>query len=73
MIRAKVTVSGSNLTVDLRESDPEVKSFLNSSYANTRSAVAMALSFLVDPETPKNDAISSNVQSKLWYRTTEVR
>ena len=55
VVRAKVTVSGSTLTIDLRESDAEVKSFLNSSYANTRSAVAMALSFLVDPDIAKND------------------
>ena len=55
VIRAKVTVKGSDITVDLRESDAEVKSFLNSSYANMRSAVAMALAFLVDPEIAKND------------------
>ena len=54
-IRAKVTVSGSELTVDLSDSNPQVRSFLNSSYANMRSAVAMALSFLFDPDTPKND------------------
>ena len=54
-IRATVTVSGSSLTVDLSDSDPQVESFLNSSYANMRSAVAMALAFLLDPETPKND------------------
>lgn len=55
VIRATVTVCGSQLTVDLRESDSEVASFLNSSYANMRSAVAMALSFLLDPEIAKND------------------
>lgn len=55
VIRATVTVEGSDICVDLRESDPEVKSFLNSSYANMRSAVAMALAFLVDPEIAKND------------------
>jgi N-methylhydantoinase B len=54
-IRATVTVQGSSLTVDLSDSDPQVESFLNSSYANMRSAVAMALAFLFDPETPKND------------------
>ena len=54
-IRATVTVSGSSLTVDLSDSDPQVESFLNSSYANMRSAVAMALAYLLDPETPKND------------------
>lgn len=54
-IRANVTVDGSSLTVDLSESAPQVSSFLNSAYANTRSAVAMALAFLLDPDTPKND------------------
>ena len=54
-IRATVTVSGSNLVVDLSNSDPQVESFLNSSYANMRSAVAMALAFLIDPEIAKND------------------
>jgi len=55
VVRATVTVRGSDLEVDLRDSDSEVASFLNSAYANTRSAVAMALSFLVDPEIAKND------------------
>lgn len=54
-IRATVTVAGSDVTVDLSESDDQVESFLNSSYANMRSGVAMALAFLLDPETPKND------------------
>ncbi len=54
-IRAKVTKRGSNLTVDLSESDPQVTGFVNSSYANMRSAVVMALAYLIDPETPKND------------------
>jgi N-methylhydantoinase B len=54
-IRATVTVNGSALTVDLSESDPQVESFLNSSYANMRSAVAMAIAFLIDPDTAKND------------------
>ena len=29
--------------------------FVNSSYPNMRSAVAMALAYLIDPDTPKND------------------
>jgi N-methylhydantoinase B len=32
-----------------------VVGFINSSYANMRSACAMALAYLIDPETPKND------------------
>ncbi len=54
-VRATVTKRGSNLTVDLSESDAQVTGFVNSSYANMRSAVAMALAYLIDPETPKND------------------
>jgi len=54
-IRAKVTKRGSDLTVDLTASDPQVTGFINSSYANMRSAVAMALAYLIDPDTPKND------------------
>jgi N-methylhydantoinase B len=54
-IRATVTKTGSDLTIDLSDSHDEVQSFINSSYPNTYSAVVVALSFLIDPETPKND------------------
>jgi N-methylhydantoinase B len=54
-IRATVTKRGSDLTVDLSDSHPQVIGFVNSSYPNMRSAVAMALAYLIDPETPKND------------------
>jgi N-methylhydantoinase B len=54
-IRATVTKSGSDLLIDLSGSDPQVRSFVNSSYPNMRSAVVVALSFLIDPLTPKND------------------
>jgi N-methylhydantoinase B len=56
-IRLHATVSkrGSDLTVDLTECDPQVTSFINSSYANMRAAVAMALAYLIDPDIPKND------------------
>jgi len=53
-IHAKATKTGSDLTIDLSNSDPQVSSFINSSYANTRSAVGMAIAFLIDPDTPKN-------------------
>ena len=64
-VRATVTVRGSDLEVDLRDCDPQVTSFLNSAYANTRSAVAMALSFLVDPEIAKNDGAMRPVEIRL--------
>lgn len=54
-IRARVTKRGDSITVDLTESDPQVPSFLNSSWPNTSSAVRMAIAFLLDPEVAKND------------------
>ena len=54
-IRAKVTIHGSDLEIDLTASDDQVSSFINSSHANMQSAVAMAMAFLFDPETPKNE------------------
>ncbi|MEM7429735.1 MAG: hydantoinase B/oxoprolinase family protein [Pseudomonadota bacterium] len=60
-IRAAVTVAGSDLTIDLGGSAPQVESFLNSSWANTRSAVLVALSMLLDPEVPKNEGMARPV------------
>jgi N-methylhydantoinase B len=54
-IRARVTKRGSDLEVDLSASDPQVAGFVNSSYPNMRSAVVVALAYLIDPQTPKND------------------
>ena len=54
-IRATVEKRGSDLTIDLSDSHPEVASFVNSSYPNMRSSVVVALSYLIDPDTPKND------------------
>ena len=61
-IRAAVTVEGSDLRVDLSDSDGQVRSFLNSSWANTRSAVAMALTYLLDPGIAKNDGTMRPVE-----------
>jgi N-methylhydantoinase B len=54
-IRATVTKRGSDLTVDITDCHPQVTSFVNSSYANMRAAVSMALAYLIDPDIPKND------------------
>jgi N-methylhydantoinase B len=54
-VRAKVTKRGSDLEVDLSDSHTEVDGFINSAYANTCSAAVVALAYLIDPETPKND------------------
>jgi len=63
-IRASVTVSGSELIVDLTQSDPQVKGFNNSSYANTVSSVHYALAYLVDPTIAKNAGTFRSVQVK---------
>jgi N-methylhydantoinase B len=54
-IRAKVTKKGSDLTIDLSDSHPQVVGFINSSSPNTYSAVVVAMAYLFDPHTPKND------------------
>lgn len=56
-IRARVTKHGSDLEIDLSESDPQVTSFVNSSHANMQSAVAMAVAYLLDPDTPRNQGM----------------
>ena len=64
-IRAKVTKRGSDLDIDLTDSHPQVTGFINSSYANTHSAVVVALAYLIDPDTPKNDGAFRPLNVKL--------
>ena len=54
-VRATVTKRGSDLIIDLSDSHEQVVGFVNSSYPNMRSAVVVALAYLIDPHTPKND------------------
>ena len=54
-IHARVTKTGSDLEIDLSQSHQQVVGFVNSSFANTHSAVVVALAYLIDPEIPKND------------------
>ncbi len=54
-IRARVTKRGGTIAVDLSESAPQVRGFVNSSWPNTVSAARMALAYLLDPEVAKND------------------
>jgi N-methylhydantoinase B len=53
-IAAKVTKSGSDIEVDLSDSDPQSTSFVNSSHANMQAAVVMAFAYLIDADIPKN-------------------
>jgi N-methylhydantoinase B len=53
-IVAKVTKTGSDIEIDLSESDLQSTSFVNSSHANMQAAVVMAFAYLIDPGIPKN-------------------
>ena len=54
-IRAKVTVAGDTLTIDLSESASQVTGFINSAYANTRSLAHAAIMYLAPYDVPKNE------------------
>ena len=73
VIRAQVTKQGSDVTVDLTESDPQVTGFVNSSHANTQSAVAMAFAFLLDPGIAKNEGAFRPLTVKLREGTSSGR
>jgi N-methylhydantoinase B len=53
-ISAKVTKRGSDIEIDLSDSDPQSTSFVNSSHANMQAAVVMAFAYLIDADIPKN-------------------
>ncbi len=63
-VRAEVTVKGEELVIDLEASDPETTSFVNSSFANMHSAVAVGVAYMLDPEVPKNDGMLRPVTVK---------
>lgn len=54
-VRARVTVRGDELTVDLSDSSPQVTGFINSAYANTRSIVHATVMYLAPADLPKNE------------------
>jgi N-methylhydantoinase B len=68
-IKAKVTKKGSDLEVDLTECHPQVKGFVNSSYANSYSAAVVALCYLIDPDTAKNDGALRPLSVKMQEGT----
>jgi len=54
-IRLTITVRDTDLTVDFTGTDSQIKSFKNSSLANTHAAVYMAMATLVDAQVPHNE------------------
>ncbi|MFH0812030.1 MAG: hydantoinase B/oxoprolinase family protein [Pseudomonadota bacterium] len=53
-VRAKVTVEGSDITIDLSDSDPETPGYLNSSWGNSFSVATMAVYYFIKGETKRN-------------------
>ncbi|MEE9198688.1 MAG: hydantoinase B/oxoprolinase family protein, partial [Dehalococcoidia bacterium] len=54
-IRAKVTIRGDTMTIDLSDSSPQVTGFINSAYANTRSLAHVAIMYMAPFDVPKNE------------------
>ena len=54
-IRAKVTISGDSMTIDLSDSSPQVTGFINSAYANTRSLAHAAIMYLAPMDVARNE------------------
>ena len=61
-IRAKVTIEGDSMTIDLGESSPQVTGFINSSYANTRSLTHAAIMYLAPADVARNEGSARAVQ-----------
>ena len=54
-IRAKVTISGDSMAIDLGESNKQVTGFINSAYANTRSLAHAAIMYVAPSNVAKNE------------------
>ncbi len=54
-IRAKITIAGDTMTIDLSESSRQVTGFINSAYANTRSLAHAAIMYVAPYDIPKNE------------------
>ena len=61
-IRAKVTIAGDSMTIDLSESSPQVEGFINSAYANTRSLAHAAIMYLAPVDVARNEGSMRPVQ-----------
>ena len=61
-IRAKVTITGDSMTIDLSDSSPQVEGFINSAYANTRSLAHAAIMYLAPMDVARNEGSMRPVQ-----------
>lgn len=61
-VRASVTVSGSDLTIDFEGSSPQVPGFINSPFSNTTSFSFVAISTCCDESIPINEGYMNPVK-----------
>ncbi len=61
-IRAKVTIAGDSMAIDLSDSSPQVEGFINSAYANTRSLAHAAIMYLAPMDVARNEGSMRPVQ-----------
>ncbi len=61
-VKVKLTVKGSDITVDFTGSDPICKGSINSPYANTASAAFYSLQFFLAPHAPSNDGMFAPIK-----------
>ena len=54
-IRANVTIAGDSMTIDLSDSSQQVTGFINSAYANTRSAAHATIMYMMPFGVPRNE------------------
>lgn len=57
LVKAKVTVVGHRVEVDLSGSSRQARTCINAGWLDTRTAVAVALKFLIDPDTPFSSGV----------------
>ncbi|HTX07881.1 MAG TPA: hydantoinase B/oxoprolinase family protein [Solirubrobacteraceae bacterium] len=57
LIKVKVTVVGSRIEVDLSGTSRQARTSINAGWLDARTAVAVALKFLVDPATPFSSGV----------------
>ena len=66
-IRAKVTIEGGSMTIDLGESSPQVTGFINSSYANTRSLTHAAIMYIAPADVARNEGSARATSAGAMY------
>jgi N-methylhydantoinase B len=54
-VRAKVTIKGNDIKIDLSDSDPQTDGYMNSSWGNSFSVATMAVYYFVQGEIKRNE------------------